>query len=172
MGETSGGHSRAERIPFSTKYVGKNRFNRSERRKGTFLAARLRLFFQAERAQRSFLSGGLRMFFLENVFTGGRGLNGGSEPLPEYFSIPSVAYSQMHSLPRLHLSDSFGMFSNLHLFFRSGRSPAERPVCDSTRALREFSLSGRINDSRAGSGTVSVDAARLRRPCPLLSLSF
>lgn len=60
-------------------------------------------------------------------------------------------------LPRLHLSDSFGMFSSLHLFFRSGRILAERPVCGSTRAVREFSLSGRINDGKAGSVRDSGD---------------
>lgn len=41
-------------------------------------------------------------------------------------------------LPRLHLSDSFGMFSNLHLFFQSGQKLAELRGCDSPRALREF----------------------------------
>lgn len=54
--------------------------------KERFSGAAWVVFFQAERAQRSFLSGGLRLFFLENVFTGGRGLNGGLEPLPEFLS--------------------------------------------------------------------------------------
>lgn len=85
----------------------------------------LGLFFQAKRAQRSFLSGGIHVFFLESIFMGGRDLNGGSEALPERFSVPErlhpLSRLQANALPpRLHLSDSFGMFSNLHLFFRSG----------------------------------------------------
>lgn len=128
-------------------------------KKRKMLATWLGLFSPAKRARRSFLSEGFHRFFLGNGFMGGRALNGGREPLPEHFS----SWVRLHPLrrlqanallPRLHLSDSFGVFSNLHLFFGSGGNLAELRVCDSARALREFSFSGRINDLKPGSDWV------------------
>lgn len=119
------------------------------------LVTSLRLFFQAKRAQRSFLSEGFHVFFLENIFMGGRDF-GGSEPLPEYFrcdSIPSLAYRQMHSFLGsicLTASECFPIF----IYSFGLANLAERPVCDSTCALREFSFSGRINYLKPGSDGV------------------
>lgn len=60
-------------------------------------------------------------------------------------SIPSVAYRQMHSFLGsicLTASECFPIF--IYSF-----ALAELPVCDSTRAVREFSFSGRMNDLEA-----------------------
>lgn len=93
-------------------------------------------------AEQSFLSqeSHVSPFFFEYIFMGGRDVNGGSEALPEYFSgsVRLHPFSRLQAnalLPRLHLSDSFGMFSNLHLFFQSGRTLAELPVCDSIERI-------------------------------------